>query len=164
MTGTTACQVFCFWRAEDLPGAEPSGQRIDHTDPVLDRHYASFGAKHRPQDLGGTRHIPELDAEKNEIAGADRFRVLHDIGAWQMHIAERRMDRQALGFHRLLVGAAGDKGDLVPRLGQARAEITADRPGPDDRDFQPNPSSALSASAARGRFIHRFMPRLTTEL
>jgi len=64
--------------------------------------------------------------------GADPPRVVGGLDRLQFEIADRALHSQTPGAQCLQVGTAGNEHDLLPRPGQATAEVATDSPDTDD--------------------------------
>src|SRR6185436_1131815 len=101
-------------------------------DAVLER---DGGCARDPGHLArGVLGVPELDRDHRQVRRARLRRVLDHVDA-QLEVAELAADAQAALAHRLRMGPAGDEGDVVARLLQARTVIPAHAPAAHHHDL-----------------------------
>ena len=120
--------------AERVLGAECRGQPVRRLDAVLQRDDDGGGPDERSHGVGGRVHLPRLDPEQHDVHGADRRGIVGGVRRADDEVAFDAGHAQAGPTDSRQVLAAGDEGDILPRLGQPTAEIAPDRPASEHRD------------------------------
>jgi hypothetical protein len=114
--------------------AKRRAQQVVLLDAVLKRDDAGAGTDERPHRADGGVHIPQLHRQPHHVGDPDVRRVVRSADTRQMKVAERALDPQAAGAHRLEVPSARDEMHVRPGLLQPRPEVPPDPTRTNDRD------------------------------
>ena len=111
---------------------------------------AVSGPTMRADGCAGALHVPQLDAEQDDVDRADGGWVVGGLGGVEVDVAARAKHLRPLGAHRRQVRAAREEGHVRAGLRQRRPERPADAAGADYRDRMVS-FPVLSASPVRKR-------------
>ena len=93
-----------------------------------------------------------FDQSEDDIGGADRSEVAGDVRA-DFKVAISARHAQSARLHGLQMRTACEQHDIGARLGEFRADIATDRPGPCDNNPHASYAGGANAAATTRRWI-----------
>ena len=142
-------------RRGDVRGSAENARPTDYRanalhalHPILEGNDHTASGEQWSDLRRGILGIPELYRKEHRIDRCDARRIIGDHRFGEMDVAVGTAHAQAMLAHRRQVTAAGNEGDIVPRLCELRAEIAANASGTHDR----NAHSIIPSQWDRPRF------------
>ncbi len=126
------------------------GRRLD---AVLQRHDERVGADHGAHLPGRLGHLPCLDGDEDRVDQADLPRIVRRLHRVDGEVSFDALNMQTVHLHRFEMLSASDKHHVLPRLGEAAAEVSPDGPGA--KDCYAHRQSPLSVYLRCLRYGHR---------